>query len=144
MNPRKYTGHEGRLIPAERASRITTPHQNREKEIMGRGETFVKAEFFGIHTFNELIAAHGKNCVGFRVYYGVGDEEDEHEEAIAAADKTRKQASRLVIVPVDENGKDLISSSIGFGSSSSSAGGLKDMPAEKEVMVGGPLCPRHC
>ena len=137
MNSKGFTGKEGKLISAEQAQRITSPHLKKEREILARGENFVKAEFFGIHTFNDLINMHGQNCVGFRVYYGVSDEEDNATELDATDIKREKKpTSRLVIVPVDANGRDL--------TSSAQLGGMKDMPAQEEVMVGGPVCPRHC
>ncbi|KQS31460.1 hypothetical protein [Dyadobacter sp. Leaf189] len=138
MDVKKFTGKEGQLISAERALELTKPHLSREREIVGRGENFVKAEFFGIHTFNELIGLHGDNCVGFRVYYGVRDEDDNalDEQLLVRGNGAKKSTARLVIVPVGADGRDL--------TKSMHAGGLKDMAAEKEVMVGGPICPRQC
>jgi hypothetical protein len=137
MESRKFTGKEGQLISAEKALLITAPFQKRERDIMSRGENYVKAEFFGIHTFNELIRSHGDNCVGFRMYYGLTDEEDDTlAEKAALGRGNLKPTSRLVLVPVDADGNDIIRSA--------QLGGLKDMPAQKEVMTGGPLCPSQC
>ena len=137
MNTKRFTGREGALVSAEKAFALTTPHQKKEKDCRERGENFVKAEFFGIHTFNDMIAMHGENCVGFRAYYGVCDEDD-MDEAVASKGKplSKKPTPRLVLVPVDAYGKDL--------TTSSHVGGMKDMPAQGEVMTGGPLCPNQC
>jgi hypothetical protein len=136
MDVKKFTGKEGQLISAEQAMELTRPHLGKERDILSRGENFVKAEFFGIHTFNELIKIHGDNCVGFRVYYGVRDEDDNSANERANVRAEKKPTARLVIVPVDPYGNDL--------TKSAQLRGLKDMPADKEVMVGGPICPRHC
>lgn len=139
MENRRFTGKEGELVSAETAIRLTRQFQARQKEILERGDQFVRAEFFGIHTFNELISMHGDRCAGFRVYYGLREEEEEDasaESSVSGREKIRKPTSRLIIVPVDEHGNDL--------TSSAQSGGLKDMPAMKEVMLGGPLCPSQC
>lgn len=137
MDSRKFTGKEGQLISAESALRITEPFQKREREIKLRGENYVKAEFFGIHTFNELIRSHGDNCVGFRMYYGLTDEEEDVlDKKNATGRGSKKPTPRLVLVPVDADGNDLVKSA--------QMGGLKDMPAQKDAMSGGPLCPNQC
>jgi hypothetical protein len=138
MDTRRFTGKEGELVSAETAVRLTRHFQTRQKEILERGDKYVRAEFFGIHTFNELISMHGDKCAGFRVYYGIREEEEDDTERSPVNDreKIRKPTSRLIIVPVDEHGNDLISSA--------QPGGLKDMPAMKEAMLGGPLCPSQC
>jgi hypothetical protein len=133
MDSKKFTGREGQLISAAAAQELTSPHQKRERDFTARGENYVKAEFFGIHTFNELIKLHGDNCVGFRVYYGLRDEEEEDDTKKV---RSKKPTPRLVLVPVDANGSDIIRTA--------QTGGLKDMPAQGEAMTGGPLCPRHC
>jgi hypothetical protein len=131
MESKRFTGREGQLISALAAQELTIPHQKRERDFTARGENYVKAEFFGIHTFNELIRLHGDSCVGFRIYYGLRDEEDEND-----LQKSKRPTPRLVLVPVDADGKDIIRTA--------QLGGLKDMPAQDEAMTGGPLCPRHC
>lgn len=138
MDAKKFTGKEGQLISAEQALDIIKPHLGREREILGRGDNFVKAEFFGLHTFKDLINLYEESCVGFRVYYGVKDEEDnsENEKLSAGRRGEKKPTARLVIVPVDAYGHDL--------TKTARLGGIKDMAAEKEAMVGGPVCPRHC
>ena len=137
MDVKKFTGREGQLISAEKATEFTSPYQRREQEFVGRGQNFVKAEFFGIHTFNELIDLYSDRCVGFRVYYG----EAEEEEFAKANEKARLKVSklptsRLIIVPVDAYGNDL--------TTAAHLGGLKDMPAARDAMRGGPLCPSDC
>ncbi|MCE7066461.1 hypothetical protein [Dyadobacter sp. CY326] len=137
MDSRRFTGKEGQLISADEALLITAPFQKREREIMSRGENYVKAEFFGIHTFNELIRSHGDDCVGFRMYYGLSDEEEDTLDTKAELGRRAvRPTSRLVLVPVDADGNDLIRSA--------QMGGLKDMPTQKKVMKGGPLCPSQC
>lgn len=134
MANKRFTGQEGQLISAAKAAELITPHQKKEKECLQRGENYVRAEFFGIHTFNELIKLHGDQCVGFRVYYGLRDEEEFGSHVTVP--KGKKPTPRLVLVPVDGDGKDLVLSA--------QLGGLKDMPAQKEAMTGGPLCPNEC
>ncbi|CAG5070987.1 hypothetical protein DYBT9623_03308 [Dyadobacter sp. CECT 9623] len=138
MDAKKFTGREGQLISAEQALEIINPHLDRERDILGRGDNFVKAEFFGLHTFKDLISLYEESCVGFRVYYGVRDEEDNSidEKFVASRRNEIKPTPRLVIVPVDARGNDL--------TKTARLGGMKDMAAEKEAMVGGPVCPRHC
>ncbi len=133
MDSKRFTGREGRLISASEAQELTIPHQKRERYFTDKGENYVKAEFFGIHTFNELIKLHGDNCVGFRVYYGLRDEEEDDD---TKTKKAKKPTPRLVLVPVDAEGKDIIRTA--------QLGGLKDMPTGGEAMTGGPLCPRQC
>ncbi|GGM99610.1 hypothetical protein GCM10010967_36980 [Dyadobacter beijingensis] len=132
METKRFTGREGRLISVSEAQELTHPHQKKERDFTARGENYVKAEFFGIHTFNELIKLHGENCVGFRVYYGLRDEEEDDD---SKTEKSKKPTPRLVLVPVDEDGKDIMRAA---------AGGLKDMPVQGGAMTGGPLCPRQC
>ncbi len=133
MDSKRFTGREGRLISASEALELTTPHQKRERDFTARGENYVKAEFFGLHTFNDLIKMHGDSCVGFRVYYGLRDEEEDND---SKAQKSKKPTARLVLVPVDADGNDIMRSA--------QAGGLKDMPVQGDAMTGGPLCPRQC
>ena len=137
MDSRRFTGKEGELISAEQALRITEPFQKREQEITLRGENYVKAEFFGIHTFNELMSIHGETCVGFRVYYGITEEEQTVADQKSAIGRgTKRPTSRLVLIHVDAYGNDL--------TTTARLGGMKDMPAKKEAMKGGPLCPHQC
>lgn len=126
----KFTGNEGRLISSSEAKKFTDPHHALEKNIKARGENFIQAEFFGINTFNQLIEPFKKTCVGFRVYYGARSEDHEGDEPVIGEGK---HTSRLIIVPVGADGKDL-----------SSGIGLKDMPAQNDAMIDGPLCPRQC
>lgn len=126
----KFTGNEGRLISSLAAKALMEPHQAKEKSIYERGENYIKAEFFGINTFKKLIEPLGDNCVGFRVYYGAQDEDHEGPEPVFGKGKP---TSRLVIVPVDANGRDITKGM-----------GHKDMPADDDAMAGGPTCPSHC
>jgi hypothetical protein len=138
MDTKRFTGKEGELVSAETALKLTRLHHARQKDILERGDNYVKAEFFGIHTFNELISMHGDKCAGFRIYYGISEEEEDAPEHKRVVGRTiiKRPTSRLILVPVDEDGNDL--------TASAQLGGLKDMPAMKEVMLGGPLCPSQC
>ncbi|KAA6441615.1 hypothetical protein FEM33_01095 [Dyadobacter flavalbus] len=138
MDTKRFTGKEGELVSAEAALRLTSLYQARQNKILERGDKYVKAEFFGIHTFNELISMHGDKCAGFRIYYGIREEEEDASEnkRLIGREIMKKPTSRLILVPVDEDGNDL--------TASAQLGGLKDMPAMKEVMLGGPLCPSQC
>lgn len=137
MNTSRFTGKEGALISAEEALIITGQFQSREREITSRGVNYVKAEFFGIHTFNELIRSHGDSCVGFRMYYGLTEEnEDSTDKRSASIRINKRPTSRLILVPVDADGNDLLKGA--------QSGGLKDMPSQQKVMKGGPLCPSQC
>jgi hypothetical protein len=89
MDTKRFTGQEGKLISASEAQELTIPHQKKERYFTDKGENYVRAEFFGIHTFNQLIKLHGDNCVGFRVYYGLRDEEEEDDT------KTKKSKNQL-------------------------------------------------
>lgn len=133
METKRFTGQEGRLISVLEAQELTQPHQKRERDFTARGENYVKAEFFGLQTFNDLIKLHGENCVGFRVYYGLRDEEEDDD---SKTERSKRPTPRLVLVPVDEDGHDIMRSA--------QAGGLKDMPVSGGAMTGGPLCPRQC
>ncbi|MDQ6479650.1 hypothetical protein [Dyadobacter sp. LHD-138] len=127
----KFTGHEGRLISSLEIKSLTEPHHAKEKEIASRGENYIKAEFFGIHTFNKLIQSYGESCVGFRVYYGNREEDHNGDEPVIGKGKP---TSRLIIVPVSADGKDITKGM-----------GLKDMPnGDDDGMTGGPVCPNHC
>ncbi len=126
----KFNGSEGRLISSLEVHELTRPHHALEKKIKARGENFIQAEFFGLSTFKKLIDPLGSACVGFRVYYGAQQEDHDGHEVVVGKGK---HTSRLIIVPVDANGKDI-----------SKSAGLKDMPASDDAMAGGPTCPSHC
>ncbi|MEO6686975.1 MAG: hypothetical protein ABIN24_13470 [Dyadobacter sp.] len=125
-----FSGNEGRLISSTEVKELKSPHHALEKDIKARGENFIQAEFFGLNTFKKLIDPLGRDCVGFRVYYGAQHEDHDGEEVIIGKGK---HTSRLIIVPVDANGKDI-----------SKGAGLKDIPANDDAMAGGPTCPSHC
>ncbi|CAG4991000.1 hypothetical protein DYBT9275_00656 [Dyadobacter sp. CECT 9275] len=127
----KFTGDEGELVTLSKVQELTVPHKKREKEFVGRQENFVEAEFFGINKFKKLMDAHGDKCVGFRVYYGNRQEDHSADEIVFGKGKN---TSRLIIVPVDADGNDLVK---GIRS------GLKDAP-QQQALTGGPICPRQC
>lgn len=127
----QFTGNEGELVAASKFQELATPHKKKQKEIHGRGENFVEAEFFGIKKFNKLIEKHGDKCVGFRVFYGSREEDHSTDDIVLGKGK---HTSRLIIVPVDAEGNNLIPAA---------EFGKKDAPGE-DAMAGGPLCPTHC
>lgn len=142
----KYDGTEGQLIPARDAKVLTTRHQNFREQIVKDGRNYVEAEFFGLETFKKLLDQCEGEPVGFRVYYGLRDEDHNGEKPIVSADGKGKATSRLFIVPVDADGTDL-SGIVHVGSFKdlpAQGGGHKDMPSQGQVMVGGPICPRLC
>ena len=66
----------------------------------------------------------------------IEDSSDEEEDDDTQTKKSKKPTPRLVLVPVDADGKDIIRTA--------QLGGLKDMPTGGEAMTGGPLGPRQC
>jgi hypothetical protein len=132
----KYTGMEGQLISAREAKLFTTNHQKVKEQIVKDGKNYVEAEFFGLETFNRLLKGCNGKPVGFRVYYGLRDENHDGEDPIITTDGKGKPTPRLIIVPVDADGTEL--------SGLTTIGGHKDMPMDGEVLVNGPICPRRC
>ena len=132
----KYDGTEGKLISARDAKLLTSSHQNVREQIVKDGRNYVEAEFFGLETFNRLLKECGGDPVGFRVYYGQREENHDGERPVVTSDGKGKTTPRLIIVPVDANGTDL--------SGIVHVGGHKDMPAQGQAMVDGPICPRLC
>lgn len=134
----QYRGTEGQLISVREAKVFTKRHQGNREDVIRAGKNYVEAEFFGLETFQQLLKECGGKPVGFRVYYGVREEDHEGDEPVVCIDGDGKGKStpRLIIVPVDAHGVDL--------SGLMSVGGHKDMPEDGKVLVNGPICPRHC
>ncbi len=119
MKPLKYTGEEGNFITASVANEHTNRfHEKKKKEGRDR-QTYTEAQFFGKKQLQKLLEKEG--CVGLRFYFG--------------ATKEDKFDDGLVIVAVNEDGKDLTSTRIG----------LKDMPVgDEDALAEGPICPHDC
>jgi hypothetical protein len=119
MNPQKFTGEEGKFIPAADAKQYTARfHKKREKEGK-QPSSYTEAQFFGKKQLQKLLDKDG--CVGLRFYFGASGQDAFDDE--------------LVIVAVNADGVDLTSARIG----------LKDMPAaDEDVLAGGPTCPHNC
>ncbi|WAC10017.1 hypothetical protein [Dyadobacter pollutisoli] len=134
----QYRGTEGQLISVREAKVFTKRHQSSREDVIRAGKNYVEAEFFGLETFQQLLKECGGKPVGFRVYYGVREEDHENDEPVVCieGDGKGKSTPRLIIVPVDAQGVDL--------SGLMSVGGHKDMPADGKVLVNGPICPRSC
>jgi hypothetical protein len=133
----KYTGTEGQLISAREAKLFAKSHQGVREQIVKGGRNYVEAEFFGLETFRKLIEGCNGKPVGFRVYYGLRDEDHDGDEPVVTANGKGKPTQRLIIVPVDADGVDL--------SGLVTVGGHKDMPTDDgQALVNGPICPRHC
>jgi hypothetical protein len=127
-----FDGTEGEIILAADANKIKQVHQRNRKTIeKGNTDNYIESEFFGLKTFNKLIAAYKDECVGFRVYYGNTWENHKDGKVEVSEEGKGKKTSRLVIVPVDAYGKDLRPPM-----------GLKD-PSGGAV-ANGPVCPSHC
>ncbi|SDE27513.1 hypothetical protein SAMN04487996_104231 [Dyadobacter soli] len=132
----KYTGQEGQLISAREAKLFTTNHQNVKELIEKDGKNYVEAEFFGLETFNKLLKGCGGKPIGFRIYYGLREENHDEDEPIVTSGGKGRPTPRLVIVPVDADGQEL--------SGLTTIGGHKDMPSDGQAMANGPICPRRC
>lgn len=114
-----FTGEEGKFISATDALSHTNRFHNKKRSEGKEPKSYTEAQFFGRLKLEKLLAKKG--CVGLRFYFAVS-EEDTFDDG-------------LVIVAVDDNGKDLTSSRIG----------LKDMPEEDgDALAGGPVCPHSC
>lgn len=131
-----FDGNEGEIISTSAADKIKGRHQSRRKELTASvSDNYVEAEFFGIKKFNELMDKFKGVCVGFRVYHGVQWEDHSRSNIEFTKDGSGKKTSRLVIVPVDAYGRDLVDTNVM---------GLKDMPGGGGALANGPVCPRHC
>lgn len=140
----EYTGNEGELISIKDANRYTCAHVDCKDP--DHDDNFVEAEFFGLETFKTLLDECGGKPVGFRVYYGMRHEDHSKENPLECSKEMGgKPTPRLIIVPVDANGKDLTGLNSARGMKLDSNAGMKDMPAaEGKAMANGPTCPRFC
>lgn len=141
-----YKGTEGELIKISDAWKYTSEHVNCKDP--NHDHHFVEAEFFGLKKFNKLMDECEGEPVGFRVYYGIRHEDHSSDDP-CECDKEDggKPTQRLIIVPVDANGKELTGSKTvrGLKKNMDSDEGLKDMPqAQGKVLANGPICPKVC
>lgn len=128
----RFTGDEGELVSSSHAQELILPFQKREKKSKSQKKNPVHAEFFGINVFRKLIDECEEGCVGFRVYYGVRSEDHSGIEPVIGSGKN---TSRLVIVPVDSKGNDVLRDKKPIE---------RGLVAAKKAMVGGPVCPPQC
>lgn len=143
----KYKGDEGELISVKDAKSYTCEHVDCKDP--KHGHHFVEAEFFGLKKFNQLMEECGGEPVGFRVYYGISHEDHSGSKPSVCkkGDKGAEPTSRLIIVPVDKDGKELtgLDTVRGNKKATDSGAGLKDMPPSPgKVLSRGPLCPSEC
>jgi hypothetical protein len=126
------TGDEGELVSSSDAQELIQPFQKREKKSKSQKKNPVHAEFFGINVFRKLIDDCGEGCVGFRVYYGTRSEDHSGIQPVIGSGKN---TSRLVIVPVDSKGNDILKDERPVE---------RGLVSAKKAMVGGPVCPPMC
>ncbi|TDB67839.1 hypothetical protein [Arundinibacter roseus] len=119
MNLKKFTGEEGKLISAKEATTIINRFHEKKKKEGSKPKTYTEAQFFGNKQLAKLMQKEG--CVGLRFYFGVSEDTE--------------FSDHIVVVAVNEDGKDLTSTRIG----------LKDMPEDRgDALTGGPVCPHSC
>ena len=140
----KYKGTEGELISIEDANKYTCAHVDCKHP--DHEDNFVEAEFFGLKTFNKLLDECGGKPVGFRVYYGIRHEDRSKNTPIECSEEEGgKPTPRLIIVPVDANGKDLTGLNSARGIKIDSNEGSRAMSAVKgKALANGPQCPSFC
>ncbi|GAB3315936.1 hypothetical protein GCM10027299_05560 [Larkinella ripae] len=137
-----YRGDAGNFIRNRDAETLTRRFRQYKEEKHGfRKGSYTRAEFFGINRINELLGYD--NCVGVRIYYGLGQDKDENGDP----------KPRLVLAAVDSEGKDIFLGSLtrdqefkrgSEGNDSDDPTGMKDMPVGREALADGHLCPDRC
>lgn len=130
----KYTGKEGSIIPASQIKKLRENHKRQGKEQEAKGHHYIESEFFGLETFKKLLDRCGGEPVGFRVFYGNRNENRDGKAPIE--DPKGKPTPRIIIIPVDANGNNLMGKK--------SAMGIKDGNEEDGGMGDGPTCPQWC
>jgi hypothetical protein len=141
----QYTGKEGEIISVKKVKQYTCAHVDNNDPKQDRN--FIEAEFFGLETFQKLLEQCGGVPVGFRVYYGIRNEDhSKGKPRECSKEEGGKSTRRLFIVPVDANGKELTGlNSVRGTKYIDPNAGLKDMPEDDGgAMGGGPTCPSHC
>ncbi|WP_221390442.1 hypothetical protein [Dyadobacter sp. NIV53] len=132
----KYVGTEGEFILKNMAEEMIEKHcQFAEKD---QTRQFVKAEFFGLDIFKNLLDECEGKAVGFRIYYGLSDENssEEGDNIKSKQDQNIKPTPRLIIVPVDTHGTEL--------TSITNISTNRSVAAKKFALGKGPLCPNEC
>ncbi len=130
----KYTGKEGSIIPASQIKKLRDNHTLLGKEQEAKGHHYIESEFFGLETFKTLLEGCGGKAVGFRVFYGNRNENREGKAPVE--DPKGKPTPRIIIIPVDAEGNNLMGKK--------STPGLKDEKDEGGGMGDGPTCPQWC
>ncbi|PWJ57154.1 hypothetical protein CLV98_10874 [Dyadobacter jejuensis] len=130
----KYTGKEGKLLPAKQIKSLLEGHKKQREDQESRGHHFIESEFFGLETFKHMLEKCGGNPVGFKVYYGNQLENREGKEPMP--DVNGRPTSRIIIVPVDADGNNLMGGK--------TLPGHKDADDDGEAMGDGPTCPHYC
>ncbi len=115
----RFTGKEGRFISSDEAAKLTHRFHEKKKNDGVKSKTYTEAQFFGNEQLKKLMSRD--ECVGLRFYFGVTEDKEINDQ--------------LVIVAVDEEGRDLTHGRIG----------LKDMPEQGgDALTDGPCCPSNC
>ncbi|GAB3262965.1 hypothetical protein GCM10027347_29150 [Larkinella harenae] len=136
-----FRGDVGNFIRNRDAETLTRRFRQYKQEKHGSGkDSYTRAEFFGINRLNELLGYD--DCVGIRIYYGLGKEKDENGEP----------KPQLVLAAVNSRGKDIFLGNLTRDPDDKSESaadvndptGLKDMPAGRDALAGGVPCPQHC
>ncbi|MFC5411144.1 hypothetical protein ACFPMF_17615 [Larkinella bovis] len=136
-----YRGDAGNFIRNRDAEKLTRRFRQSREGKKGEFESkFTRAEFFGINRLNELLGYD--DCVGIRIYYGLGEEKDDNGEL----------RPKLVLAAVNSKGKDIffgnLTSDAGLKTRSTEEGdeaaGMKDMPVGRDALADGMPCPHSC
>ena len=128
-----FTGTEGQFLKPDEAAELISTYHQRKRKVGIKDAEIVRSEFFGIENLRQLLSQPG--AVGLRVYHAKSWE-DADGNPLTTGDG--RLTPRVVLVGVDRDGNDLVSSP---------AEGLKDMPDEAGFsgFVGrGPICPPEC
>ncbi|GAB3315928.1 hypothetical protein GCM10027299_05540 [Larkinella ripae] len=122
------TSRAGRFISEQEASEFKGAYQQRKKEQQIPDADTIRSEFFGSDNLQQILNQPG--CVGIRVYHAKRREKVNGKEQLLP---------RVVLVGVDENGKEILELSV------PAEAGMKDMPAGRDgQLADGPLCPPEC
>ncbi|WP_025762430.1 hypothetical protein [Dyadobacter tibetensis] len=130
----KYTGTEGRILPSAQVKKLLENHKSKRGDQEKSGSHYIESEFFGLETFEKLLKNCGGKAVGFKVYYG--NQLENRDGKQPKEDPKGKPTSRVVIIPVDAEGNNLMGGK--------QAPGMKDADDDGGAMGDGPTCPHYC